>query len=385
MTQIFIICSGLGKVKRGFESFTQECFDALSQESSLDITLFKGGGKTLSNSITLPNISRDSWLAKQLGKLIDRNSYFIEQVSFFVSLLPHIYRQQPDVIYFSDGNIGNILWHWRRLSKQNYKLLFSNGGPLSPPFHRWDLVQQLTPTCLQAALDAGESESKQYLVPYGIKVNTDKPILENFERKRLCEKLGLPIDRPIILSVGAINKSHKRMDYLIQEVASLSKPCPYLLLLGQQEVESPEIIQLGETLLEKDNFQVKTVAAEQVASYYQVADVFVLTSLGEGFGRVFLEAMSYGLPCLAHDYEVARFVLGEEGYFANFKLTSSLTNLINQVMLEDRSKFHLRHQSMLKRFSWSKLSPAYTAMIHKCLGDNDKLIFSTDFNIVTKF
>lgn len=382
--KIFLICSGLGNVKRGFESFTQECFEALSKEALLNITLFKGGGKTQAHSITLLNISRDSWLAKQLGKLVGRNSYFIEQISFALSLLPYIQLKQPDVIYFSDGNIGNLLWHWRRLTKQGYKLLFSNGGPLSPPFNRWDLVQQVTPTNLQAALDAGEPEFKQHFLPYGIDVDAEAKILADSAQIKLREQLRLPLNRPTILSVGAINKSHKRMDYLIQEVASLPEPHPYLLLLGQQEAESPEIIQLGENLLGKDNFQVKTVVAEQVASYYQVADVFVLASLEEGFGRVFLEAMSYGLPCLAHDYEVARFVLGEEGYFANFKLTSSLTNLINQVMLEDRSKFHLRHQSMLKRFSWSKLSPAYTAMIHKCLGDNDKLIFSTDSNIVTK-
>ncbi len=384
--KIFIICSGLGNVQRGFESFTQECFEALSQESSLEISLFKGEGKTQANSITLSNIARDSWAGIQLGKLTGRGAYFIEQVSFFLSLLPHIYRQQPDVIYFSDGNIGNMLWHWRRLTKQNYKLLFSNGGPLSPPFHRWDLVQQLTPSYLQTALDAGESKSKQCLVPYGIKVSSKAQILADSERKQLREQLGLPINQPIILSVAAINKSHKRMDYLIREIASLAEPHPYLLLLGQQEAESPEIIQLGKNSLGSDNFQVKTVAANQVASYYQAADIFVLASLGEGFGRVFLEAMTYGLPCLAHDYEVARFVLGEEGYFANFELTSSLANLINRVMAkeEDFSKRHLCHQSIYERFSWEKLRPAYIKMINHCVTNTNEVEFPANSSMVFK-
>ncbi|MHC5718054.1 MAG: glycosyltransferase family 4 protein, partial [Nostoc sp.] len=134
MIKVFLICSGLGNVKRGFESFTQECFEALSQEPELDITLFKGGGKSNHRQISLWNFPRDSSVGIHLGKLTGRGAYFLEQVSFVCSLLPHIYQQQPNVIYFSDGAVGNILWHWRKRTGQRYKLLYSNGGPLSPPF-----------------------------------------------------------------------------------------------------------------------------------------------------------------------------------------------------------------------------------------------------------
>ena len=367
--KIFLVCSGLGNVKRGFESFTQECFEALSQESCLDITLFKGGGKNQVHSITLPNIPRNTWLAKKLGKLIGRNSYFIEQISFAINLLPYIQFKQPDIIYFSDGNIGNLLWHWRRLTKQNYKLLFSNGGPLSPPFQRWDLIQQLTPGHYKSALNAGEPKAKHSLVPYGINISDKLSILSDFERRQLRSQLGFPEERKILLSVGVIDKSHKRMDYLIREVASLPEPRPYVLLLGQQGAESSEIIELAHSLLGNDNFQVKTVVADRVASYYQAADIFVLASLGEGLARVFLEAMSYGLPCLTHDYEVTRFVFSEEGYFADFKLTGNLANLVSQVLAEgdEPSKRHLRYQSICERFSWEELRPAYVEMIEHCV------------------
>ncbi len=366
MIKVFLVCSGLGNVKRGFESFTQECFDALSQEPELDITLFKGAGKSNNRQTALWNFPRDSSVGIYLGKLTGRGAYFIEQVSFVCSLLPHIYQQQPDVIYFSDGTIGNILWHWRKRTGQRYKLLYSNGGPLSPPFHRWDHVQQVAPIHLQAAVEAGEPLEKQILVPYGIQMDSQLKILSAVEKATLRRKLELPEDLPIVLSVGAINKSHKRMDYLIREVAQLPKPRPYLLILGQQEAESSEIFQLGNQLLEPDRFQIKTVAPHQVADYYQVADVFVLTSLGEGFGRVFLEAMSYGLPCLAHDYEVTQFVLKDDGYLANFQLSGSLANLILQVLTQndDDSKYH-RHQSVYERFSWDRLRSAYVDMMHR--------------------
>ncbi len=370
MIKVFLVCSGLGNVKRGFESFSQECFDALSQEPELDITLFKGGGKSNYRQITLGNFPRDSSVGIYLGKLTGRGAYFIEQVSFVCSLLPHIYQQQPDVIYFSDGAVGNILWHWRKRTGQRYKLLYSNGGPLSPPFHRWDHVQQVAPIHLQAAVEAGEALEKQSLVPYGIQMDSQLKILSAVEKATLRRKLELPEDLPIVLSVGAINKSHKRMDYLIREVAQLPEPRPYLLILGQQEAESPEIFQLGNQLLEPDRFQIKTVAFAQVSDYYQLADAFVLASLGEGFGRVFLEAMSYGLPCLTHDYEVTQFILKDEGYLANFQLPGSLASLISQVLTQsDEIYKYQRHQLVYERFSWDKLRSPYVDMIHRCLSN----------------
>ncbi len=371
VTKVFFICSGLGNIKRGFESFTQECFDTLSQEPELDVTLFKGGGKSTNRQVTLWNFPRDSWLGIHLGKLTGRGSYFIEQISFVCSLLPYIYQQQPDVIYFSDGTVGNILWHWRKTTGQCYKLLFSNGGPLSPPFQRWDHVQQVAPIHLQAAVEAGEPLEKQSLVPYGIQMDSQLKILSASEKATLRGNLELPEDVPIVLSVAAINKSHKRMDYLIREVAQLPEPRPYLLMLGQQEVESPEIFKLGNQLLGSDQFQIKTVAPHQVANYYQVADAFVLASLSEGFGRVFLEAMSYGLPCLAHNYEITRFVLKDEGYLANFQLSGSLANLILQVLThkDDNSKYR-RHQSVYQRFSWNQLRSGYVEMIYYCAANN---------------
>ena len=85
-TKVFVICSGLGNVRRGYESFTQECFDALSQEPELDVTLFKGGGETSQKEITLWNLPRNTKVSNILGeiteKLIGRGEgYFIEQLT----------------------------------------------------------------------------------------------------------------------------------------------------------------------------------------------------------------------------------------------------------------------------------------------------------------
>jgi 1,2-diacylglycerol 3-alpha-glucosyltransferase len=372
MKKVFLVCSGLGYVQRGYESFTQECFAALSVDPSLDITLLKGGGKTEHRSITLANFPRNARITAFLSNLTGQEPYFCEQASFFLSLLPHIYRQKPDVILFSDFSLGTMLWHWRRISKLSYKLLFSNGAPNGPPFSRMDYVQHLTPTHYQIALKAGEPASKHNLIPYGVEVGQNYSPLNSSERKVLREKLNLPPDRPLILSVAAINKTHKRMDYLIREVANLPEPRPYLLLLGQIDQESSEIIQLGQELLGTGHFQSKTVTSMEISDYYSVADLFVLASLNEGFGRVFLEAMGHGLPCLVHDYEVTRFILQDQGYFSDFSIPGALTTLVQNVLDQDNENAaYERHQAVYERFSWDKLKPTYIQMIHRCASSTD--------------
>jgi len=320
--------------------------------------------------ITLRNIPRSSYLARLFGKILGKEPYFIEQFTFFLSLIPYIYKKRPGIIYYSDFNLGTFLWHLRRFTNFKYKLLFSNGAPNGPPFSRMDHVQHLTPFHYNMALNAGEPPSKHSLVPYGIYVRNHLDTLSKDEREALCRKLNLPIEKPLILSVGTINKTHKRMDYLISEVSNLSKPLPYLLILGQHDVESSEIIHKGNQQLGAENFQVETVYPQQISDYYSIADLFVLPSLHEGFGRVLLEAMSYGLPCLVHDYEITRYVLSDNEYFNDFTKTGALSNLITQVIsdTDDEGKRVARHRFIYERFSWEVLIPEYIDMFQKVAG-----------------
>lgn len=368
MIKLFLVCSGLGNINRGYESFTRECFDALATHPEIKTSLWKGGGKSGANEVVLWNLPRQGSAARLLGQITRRPSYFVEQVTFGLSLLPRISRLKPDVIYFSDGNLGNILWQWRRLTRGNYKLLFSNGGPISPPFARWDYVQQVAPTHFQNALNAGESAEKQSMVPYGICMEREFHPPSTEERKRVREDLGLPVDRPIVLSVAAINKSQKRMDYLIREVAALPQPRPFLLLLGQQDEETPDILKLAQEMLGAGNFAIQTVASSAIGDYYRVSDMFVLASLTEGLPRSLLEAASYGLSSLAHDYELTRYALGDYGYFADFTQPRQLTALLQNLLEhpEDESSRGERHRDIYNRFSWDVLKPAYVAMSKKC-------------------
>ncbi len=216
------------------------------------------------------------------------------------------------MIYFSDGNLGNLLWRWRRKHGQRYRLLFSNGGPLSPPFPRWDMVQQVASAYFEEAKRAGQPDDRQVLLPYGFAIPKKLATLEPTAKAALRARLGLPADRVILLSVGAVNGTNKRMDYLVRELASLPEPRPFLLILGQRDSETEMIGRLADEWLGTANHQIWCARHEEVGDYSRVSDIFALAW---------------------RQVEGAR---------------------------------EARHRAVHRRFSWDALRGCYMAMIRRC-------------------
>jgi glycosyltransferase involved in cell wall biosynthesis len=365
--KVLFCCTGVGIFNRGIESFFRESFDGLKDAMpGVECRLIKGAGPSFEREKTVWCIPRTGKLADFLGRLIRRNAYVVEQWSSFPAIVLQIIKIKPDVIFYSDSNLGFQLYRWRRWIGVPYKLLFSNGGPIHAPFVRTDHVQQVAPLYLEEALQAGEPMEKHSMVPYGIDAGPP-PKIDAEQKGQIRRKLGLPVERPIVLSVGWIAKQHKRMDYLIREVASMPAPRPFVQLLGAIDEESAEIIELGNLLLGPENFSVKSVPYSQVGDFYQAADCFVLASLKEGFGRVYLEALKHGLPTIAHRFPVMDFVLGDVGIQGDLNREGVLSKLLFEQIsnISDQSSVKNRWKSVRDRFSWEVLTIEYAKMFHQ--------------------
>jgi glycosyltransferase involved in cell wall biosynthesis len=362
--RVLFSCTGVGIFNRGIESFFRDSFDGLKNAMpGIEVRLLKGAGEADAREKRVWCLQRTSAPARLLGCLIRRNAYVAEQLSSFPFVAREIHRWKPDVVFYSDSNLGFQLYRWRRQIGVPFKLLFSNGGPCHPPFVRTDFVHQVAPFYLDEALRAGEPPEKHFFVPYGINV-PGAPVSDPAGKRGIRKKLGLPLDRPIVLSVGWISREHKRMDYVIEEMARLPEPRPFLQLLGAMDERSQEIVGLGNRLLGMNNFAVASVSYEQVAEYYQAADCFVLASLKEGFGRVYLEAMMHGLAVIAHRHPVIEYVVGREGTLANLDQPGELAALLPGALQSsgDAVAAQRRWQSVRDRFHWPVLAPAYQAM-----------------------
>jgi glycosyltransferase involved in cell wall biosynthesis len=367
--RVFFPCTGLGRERRGFETFTRSCAAALRGDPGLAITVFGGGGPdALAGERAVPNLPRGGAAARLAGALSLRDPYFVEQATFFAGFLPRLVAGRPDVVYFADLSLGNACWRWRRLSGARYRLLFYNGGATTRPFTRCDLVQEVTPEHLAAALARGEPAARQVLLPHGVDMPETfaPPTAEGRARARAA--IGVAAGAPLLVSVGMLDARVKRTDFVIREVASLAAPRPHLLLAGAASPEAPRLVALARELLGPGGYTARAFSHEEMTDVYRAADTFVLASVREGFGLAIVEALAAGLPCVVHDTPGSAYLCGPHAWRADLREAGSLAPLLARTLSvpRDDAAMRARHAWVRERFSWSALRGRYAELLRAC-------------------
>jgi 1,2-diacylglycerol 3-alpha-glucosyltransferase len=361
--RVFVACGGVGIASRGFETVARESFEALSGSDELELTLVKGRGERAPGERVAPTLSRDTRTAALVGRVLRRPPFWIEQACFTATMLPLLAARRPDVV--SEWWVSRYLARVRQAWPAGFKILLSNGGPYPPDLLRHaDFVHQLTPYAFEEALQAGVPRERQALLELGVKMGPDQPAASGEERRSLRGRLGLPADRPLVLAVAALSFFHKRLDYLVREVAALPPPRPHLLMLGQHEPETPLLLELADSLLGRDGYTVRTVPKAEVAEHYRAADVFAHASLWEAFGLVMVEALSHGLPCVVHDGPTQGFLLDGHGFLGDLSRDRELAALLARALAgDDMAERERRRRYARDRFSWERLAPRYAEMM----------------------
>jgi 1,2-diacylglycerol 3-alpha-glucosyltransferase len=369
--RVLLACSGLEHTHRGFESFARECFDQLRVEPLLDLELVKASGPRGDRERSVPSLKRDGPLTQQLGKLW-RSPLHVEQLAFGFSLLPLIVKRRPDVVYLSEWYTGVALAKLRGVIRQRYAIVLSNGSMAAEGFKWFDRVHQHTAPQLDYVLDRGADPAKHILLPVAFDFDASAAPPSDTERAALRDRLGLPRDRFILISVAALNRWHKRLDYVIEEVARLPEPRPFLLLVGQPEAETEGLRALAAERLGAEGHSFRTVPRPEVDGLLRASDAFVLASFFEGLPRGLVEAMAHGLPCFAHDYGISHYALGSHGLLADLGQPGALAGLLAEgVNGTGPQEAQARHDYVYDNFSWDRLRTQYVEMLHGAVGRAD--------------
>jgi len=117
---------------------------------------------------------------------------------------------------------------------------------------------------------------------------------------KMRQLLGLPVERPILLSIGNLTEN-KGFHILIEAVADLRarQPDVLLVIIGEGSRKSQLLFKIRDLGLDDNVRLVGTQAHDELSAWYSAADVFCLASATEGWPNVVMEAMACGRPVIA--------------------------------------------------------------------------------------
>ena len=319
--RVAVACSGLGHVFRGVETWAIDLAHALDQAGH-NVTLFQGSGEAEAEwQRVLHCMKRTDGRAENLAKRLVRlggwkygvgSGYQLEQTTFALKLWPRV-RRDYDIVHTQDPWVALHLERLRRKGLSRPHVILAHGTEEPTKFlQEFAVLQHLAP-CYLDAWDALKPAGQQAFA-IGNFVKTDR--FRPGDQAAARAEWELPADHLIVLSVAAIKKHHKRVDYLLQEFAQfaahLGRPAT-LVVAGGREPETDEVMQLGQELLGSQVRFLTGVSRERMPGLYQTADIFALASLSEMMPIALLEAIASGLPIACSDTPTLRWMIGPGG------------------------------------------------------------------------
>lgn len=174
------------------------------------------------------------------------------------------------------------------------------------------------------------------------------------------EKIDLRLEKPIILSVGALSwyKHHQKV---IKAFSYINKGS--LLIVGDGE-ERKKLEDLGKNIL-KNRFKILSIPYQEMPKVYRSVDLFTLPSWGrEAFGIVYLEAMASGLGVVAPDDWMRREIVSDAGLFVNVDNPKEYSEVIKKAL---NISWVEQSRKQAEKFSWEKVARQYEDLFETLL------------------
>lgn len=189
----------------------------------------------------------------------------------------------------------------------------------------------------------GIADQKIHLVPYAVDNARFRREAEvaHAERDAFRAALALTPGHPVILYASKL-MGRKRADDLLQAYRVLARDwdgaIPYLLYVGDGELLEPlqrEVEQHNLSHVKFLGFQ----GQAELPRFFDLADVFVLTSFDEPWGLVINEAMNAGTSVIASDRVGSAYDLirdGENGYVVPAGDVNALTRALKETLADPK-------------------------------------------------
>jgi glycosyltransferase involved in cell wall biosynthesis len=207
----------------------------------------------------------------------------------------------------------------------------------------------------------GVPSGRIFTVPYCVDQEWFRAKIEAAVPRREClrAELGLQASRPVILYVGKLQQFKRPAD-LLEAYARLSpggnrEPPPYLLFIGEGEERQPleeRVRELGWASVRFLGFKNQT----ELPQFYDLCDVFVLTSERENLATVVIEAMNAGKSVVISDVIATGHDLvadGVNGFRVPARDVTALSNRLRLITSNPEIAARMGRQSLERISTWN--------------------------------
>jgi teichuronic acid biosynthesis glycosyltransferase TuaC len=172
---------------------------------------------------------------------------------------------------------------------------------LIQPMIRWTLSRASALIAVSAALKKGivalgAKSEKIHLIPNGVDPERFTPV----GREQARRKLGLPLDGPIVVSVGALipSKGHSRLIRAFAQIAP-QHPTLQLYVLGEGPLHSDLETLVRQLGLQDSVHLLGKQPNNELPQWFCAAEASCLISEREGWPNVVTESLACGTPVVA--------------------------------------------------------------------------------------
>lgn len=231
----------------------------------------------------------------------------------------------------------------------------------------------------EEAIQEGFAAKQLYWMPNP--VDTDQFAPCNAEQRlNFRKQFGIPLTALVILYCGRL-APEKALPSLLEAFALMAARVPeaMLVLVGDGPVRESLAQQAARLQIPSERIRfVGRINPAEVCSWLQIADVFALVSINEGFPCALAEAMSTGLPSIVSDIPANRQLIesGQHGFLApagdSEAIGAALVRLLQDPELRARMGVAAR-RTVLENYSTAKIAARYEALFHEVLAADPAL------------
>lgn len=198
-------------------------------------------------------------------------------------------------------------------------------------------------------------------IPNGV----DTAVFTPTERDHARRELGLPLEAPIALFVGALDRAHrfKNVEGLLRAFAAVPNDQAHLLVVGDGDLR-PRLQAMSTALGVGDRVRfMGSRPPDRLPLVYSAADVTVLPSTEvESFGLVLIESMACATPVIVSKLPGVHLVLASsgDGLTVNPGDERDLAEKLGHV-LSDRARAarmgRQARRTVVERYDWRQIVP----------------------------